>query len=84
MKTLTKTKPCYYCSITIDIENDDFIRIDTIQSVLGKGQKAYAHELCDAQANDEADQDRAIDEYLDDQERYAGPTYYEELFDGEY
>lgn len=78
MNTLIRTKPCYYCGLSIDINEDDHIRLDTLKSVLNKTEQAYAHELCDARAGEKADNDRAIEEYLDDQREYAGPIWYEE------
>lgn len=85
MKTFTiKTRPCFYCNLTIDLTNNDFLRIDTLRSVLGKGPKAYSHELCAAQADEEAANDRGMDEYLDDQSEYVGPVYYEELLNEGY
>lgn len=84
MKTSTKTKPCFYCSLTIDLATDDYERIDTLRSALGREEQAYAHELCAAQADEEAEQDRAMDNYLVEQHEYAGSIYYEELFNEDF
>jgi hypothetical protein len=86
VKTLIKTKPCFYCSVSIDTSGDDFIRIDTLKSVLNKGPQEYAHELCAAQADEEAQEDARYGYVLDAQleREYFGPMQYEELIDGEY
>lgn len=78
-----QTKPCYHCDHLIDLQNDDFVRIDTLQSIINKKPKAYAHTMCESQARQQYAVDDAISDMMTDRELSEADYFdYQEAYDG--
>jgi hypothetical protein len=67
VKTTIRTAMCYHCGHIIDLENESYILIDTLESLIRKQEKAKAHELCAVEFDAEMSRDRAIGEWLEEQ-----------------
>lgn len=88
MKTsIIKAKPCWHCGHLIDLQSDDFKRIDTLKTIVLKKEKVYVHTICETRALAQYAKDDAISDAMtdrDDDMVYDDSVLYYEVLNGDY
>ena len=56
---------CYFCQHPVDLDTDDYERIDTLDTLAQGKPKAYVHALCAAEAEADYIEDRRIESWFE-------------------